>query len=59
MKRIKKPIKKSYFDGHANVWLPVSLHREAKSRAALEGITLKDLFTKAVTSYLQLNSPQS
>lgn len=55
MKKIKKQIRKSYFDGHANVWLPVDIHRAAKSQAALEGITLKDLFTKAVASYLQIN----
>ena len=32
---------------------PDTLHREAKSKAALEGITLKDLIIKAVELYLK------
>jgi predicted HicB family RNase H-like nuclease len=32
---------------------PDTLHREAKAKAALEGITLKDLFIKAVQEYLK------
>ena len=32
---------------------PDTLHREAKSKAALEGITLKDLIIRAVTEYLK------
>jgi predicted HicB family RNase H-like nuclease len=32
---------------------PDSLHREAKIRAAVEGITLKDLIIKALTEYLK------
>ena len=31
---------------------PDELHREAKIRAAQEGITLKDLIIKAVSEYL-------
>lgn len=31
---------------------PDELHREAKSKAALEGITLKELIIKAVEEYL-------
>ena len=31
---------------------PKELHREAKSRAALEGITLRDLVVRAVSKYL-------
>jgi predicted HicB family RNase H-like nuclease len=31
---------------------PDALHREAKAKAALEGITLKDLFIKAIEQYL-------
>jgi predicted HicB family RNase H-like nuclease len=33
---------------------PDALHREAKAKAALEGITLKDLIIKAVTEYLKM-----
>ena len=32
---------------------PEALHREAKSKAALEGITLKDLIIKAVQEYVK------
>ena len=32
---------------------PNTLHREAKVRAAQEGITLKDLIIKAVEAYLK------
>ena len=32
---------------------PDNLHREAKAKAALEGITLKDLIIKAVGDYLR------
>jgi predicted HicB family RNase H-like nuclease len=32
---------------------PDELHREAKVRAAQEGITLKDLIIKAVEAYLK------
>jgi hypothetical protein len=32
---------------------PDTLHREAKSKAALEGITLKELIIKAVEEYLK------
>ena len=32
---------------------PDELHRQAKSRAALEGISLRDLVLRAVTSYLE------
>lgn len=32
---------------------PDQLHREAKAKAALEGITLKDFFVKAVEAYLK------
>ena len=32
---------------------PDQLHREAKAKAALEGITLKDLIIKAVEAYLK------
>jgi hypothetical protein len=32
---------------------PDTLHREAKAKAALEGITLKDLIIKAVEAYLK------
>jgi predicted HicB family RNase H-like nuclease len=32
---------------------PDNLHREAKSKAALEGITLKELIIKAVEEYLK------
>ena len=32
---------------------PEELHRQAKSRAALEGITLRELVTEAVKRYLQ------
>jgi hypothetical protein len=31
---------------------PEDLHEQAKSRAALEGITLKELVVQAVTGYL-------
>lgn len=31
---------------------PEELHEQAKSRAALEGITLKELIVQAVTGYL-------
>ena len=31
---------------------PEDLHDQAKSRAALEGITLKELIVQAVTGYL-------
>ena len=33
--------------------LPDELHRDAKVRAAQEGITLKDLIIKAVEAYLK------
>ena len=32
---------------------PDELHREAKAKAALEGITLKELIIKAVEAYLK------
>jgi hypothetical protein len=32
---------------------PDDLHRQAESRAALEGITLLDLVIRAVTNYLE------
>ena len=32
---------------------PEELHQQAKSRAALEGITLRELVTEAVRRYLQ------
>jgi hypothetical protein len=32
---------------------PDELHRQAKSRAALEGISLRDLVLRAVTTYLE------
>jgi predicted HicB family RNase H-like nuclease len=32
---------------------PVNLHRRAKIQAVTEGISLKDLFIKAVTEYLE------
>jgi len=32
---------------------PDELHRQAKSQAALQGISLKDLIIKAVTEYLK------
>lgn len=32
---------------------PNDLHRKAKSRAALDGITLKELIIKAITEYLK------
>jgi predicted HicB family RNase H-like nuclease len=32
---------------------PETLHREAKAKAALEGMTLKELFIKAVEEYLR------
>ena len=32
---------------------PDTLHREAKAKAALEGITLKELIIKAVEAYLK------
>lgn len=32
---------------------PDELHRQAESRAALEGITLRDLVVRAVTTYLE------
>ena len=32
---------------------PDEVHREAKSKAALEGITLKDFIIKAVEAYLK------
>ena len=32
---------------------PDELHRKAKSQAALQGISLKDLIIKAVTEYLK------
>ena len=32
---------------------PEDLHRKAKAKAALEGITLKDLIIKALTEYLK------
>jgi hypothetical protein len=32
---------------------PETLHREAKAKAALEGMTLKELFIKAVDEYLR------
>jgi len=32
---------------------PEMLHREAKAKAALEGISLKDLIIKAVEAYLK------
>jgi predicted HicB family RNase H-like nuclease len=32
---------------------PETLHRQAKAKAALEGISLKDLFIKAVEAYLK------
>jgi predicted HicB family RNase H-like nuclease len=31
---------------------PETLHREAKAKAALEGISLKDLIIKALSEYL-------
>ncbi len=35
---------------------PRDLHREAKIRAAVEGISLKDLFIKALSEYLERRS---
>lgn len=32
---------------------PKDLHREAKAKAALEGITLKELIIKAIEAYLK------
>ena len=32
---------------------PVDIHRKAKSAAALQGITLKDLIIQAIKQYLQ------
>jgi len=32
---------------------PDELHRQAKSKAALQGMSLKDLIIKAVTEYLK------
>ena len=32
---------------------PVQLHREAKAKAAMLGITLKELIIRAVTEYLK------
>jgi predicted HicB family RNase H-like nuclease len=32
---------------------PETLHREAKAKAALEGISLKELFIRAVEAYLK------
>lgn len=32
---------------------PETLHREAKEKAALEGITLKELIIKSVEAYLK------
>ncbi len=32
---------------------PAELHKEAKVKAAVEGITLKELILKAVTEYLK------
>ena len=32
---------------------PERLHREAKAKAAMEGISLKDLIIKAVEAYLK------
>ncbi len=32
---------------------PDELHRKAKSQAALQGVSLKDLIIKAVTEYLK------
>jgi predicted HicB family RNase H-like nuclease len=32
---------------------PDELHREAKSKAALEGITLKELIIKAIDQYVK------
>lgn len=32
---------------------PVELHRKAKARAALMGISLKELFVRAVAEYLK------
>ena len=32
---------------------PETLHREAKAKAALEGISLKELIIRAVESYLK------
>jgi predicted HicB family RNase H-like nuclease len=34
---------------------PEKLHREAKAKAALLGITLKELIIRAVTEYLKRN----
>jgi predicted HicB family RNase H-like nuclease len=34
---------------------PEQLHREAKAKAALMGITLKELIIRAVTEYLKRN----
>ena len=31
---------------------PDNLHREAKAKAALEGISLKELIIRAITEYL-------
>ena len=33
---------------------PDQLHREAKAKAALEGISLKDLIIKAVEEYMKV-----
>ena len=32
---------------------PAGLHKEAKVKAAMQGITLKELILKAVTDYLK------
>ena len=32
---------------------PAELHKEAKVRAAMQGITLKQLILKAITEYLK------
>jgi len=58
MKNTKKQlINKRYFDGHANVWLPIEVHRAMKVRAAQEGVTLKNLFEKAMNLYLKNTQP--
>ena len=51
----KQSVRKRPFDGYANVWLPVEIHRSAKIRAAQEGLTLKEMFAKAVNLYIQTN----
>ncbi len=56
MKKVIKQLdRKRAFDGYANVWLPIEIHRSAKVRAAQEGITLKEMFAKAVNLYIQTN----